>query len=174
MCAPILPFLALLATGPSGPVSLYSDLASERCATARVEADSGASEQRCPGVAGFHLIVQDDDSRMSIAIVTPDGKEHPLHFWEVVTSGFSSLGERAEWRVRRGKERDTPIALIVRLNAQEDPNSTRLTSWLTVSKITTQEICVTDRIPPGPKANEEARAAADSAARRPCLGPRGE
>jgi hypothetical protein len=38
-----------------------------------------------------------------------------------------------------------------------------------VSKITATEICVTDKILPGPKANEDARRAADTAATKPCL-----
>jgi hypothetical protein len=42
-------------------------------------------------------------------------------------------------------------------------------SYLAFAKITSNEICVTDKISPGPKANEDARRAADAAASKPCL-----
>jgi hypothetical protein len=106
------------------------------------------------------------DVRMSIDVITPDGTAHELNYWSVITSGFSSLGPRAEWRMRGGR----PIALIVRVNASENPeNASQLTSYLAVAKITPREICVTDRIAPAPNANEAARTAADSSAGRPCL-----
>jgi hypothetical protein len=38
-----------------------------------------------------------------------------------------------------------------------------------VAKITPTEICVTDKISPGAKANEDARRAADAASTKPCL-----
>ena len=68
------------------------------------------------------------------------------------------------------KGRRAPVALIIRYNASEDPEQpNKLSSYLAVSKITPTEICVTDKISPGPKANDDARRAADSAATKPCL-----
>ena len=63
-----------------------------------------------------------------------------------------------------------PVALILRYNASEDPEQpNKLTSYLAVVKITPTEICVTDKISPGPKANDDARRAADNAATNPVL-----
>jgi hypothetical protein len=63
-----------------------------------------------------------------------------------------------------------PVALIIRYNANDDPESpNKQSSYLAVTKITTTEICVTDKIMPGAKANEDARSAADTAANKPCL-----
>ncbi len=64
----------------------------------------------------------------------------------------------------------SPVALIIRYNANENPEQpNKLTSYLAVTKITPTEICVTDKILPGPRANEDARRAADAqpAERRP-------
>ena len=70
--------------------------------------------------------------------------------------------------MQKGKR--APVALIIRYNASEDPEQpNKLSSYLAVSKITPTEICVTDKISPGPKANDDARRAADSAATKPCL-----
>jgi hypothetical protein len=150
--------------------SVYSDLAPSKCKTLTTDRETGASTQRCPGIAGYKLLVHDDDARQSITVVTPDGKKHDLDFWEVVTHSFSSVGGKAEWRVVRNKRKLAPIALIVRVNASEDAaNPNRQTSYLTVTKLTSEKICVTHRIPQSADANAKARQAADSAGTADCL-----
>ena len=70
----------------------------------------------------------------------------------------------------RQKGKLLSVALIIRYNASENPdNPNKHTSYLAVAKITATEICVTDKISPGPNANTEARRAADSAATKPCF-----
>jgi hypothetical protein len=150
--------------------SVYSDLSESKCRTIKVDKETGSSTQRCPGIAGYKLLVLDDDARQSITVVTPAGKTHPLQFWQVVTYAFSSIGNKAEWRVDRRKGKISPVALIVRINASEDSaNPSRLTSYLAVVKVTPEEICVTRKIPPGANANETARHAADTARTAACL-----
>ena len=145
--------------------SVYTSLEKD-CRVTRVDEETGGSTSRCSGVAGYALNVHDDDARMSIDVVAPDGKAHELNYWGVVTHGFSGVGPRAEWRMRG----ERPIALIVRVNASEDPeDATRITSYLAVARITPAETCVTDRIGPVPDANTVARAAADRSAGRTCL-----
>lgn len=150
--------------------SVYSDISSSKCRTVEVDKEIGGSTQICPGIAGYKLLVLDDDARQSITVVTPGGKKHPLDFWQVVTYAFSSIGSKAEWRVARSKGKVSPVALIVRVNASEDgTNPNRLTSYLAVVKVTSEKICVTRKIPPGAKANENARHAADTAQSAACL-----
>jgi hypothetical protein len=152
--------------------SSYTDLSGSACRTLDVDKQTGASTQRCPGVSGYKLLVHDDDSRQSIAVVNPAGREHELNFWEVITPAFSSVGEKAEWRIARTNGKTLPIALIVRVNASEDPeNPKRVTSYLAVSKITSGEVCVTHKIKASSTANDEARRAADSNSNAPCLKP---
>lgn len=150
--------------------SVYTDISGSRCRTISVDRESGATVQSCPGVAGYKLEVEDDDARMSITVVAPGGKKSELSYWQVITSAFSSLGSKAEWRVTSMKGKPAPVALIVRVNASEDPsNPQKTTSYLAVAKITAAKTCVTDKIGPSATANEEARRAADTAATRPCL-----
>jgi hypothetical protein len=150
--------------------SVYSDLSESKCRTIEVDKETGSTTQRCPGIAGYKLLVLDDDARQSITVLTPDGKHHPLDFWDVITNAFSSIGSRAEWRVTRSKGKVSPLALIVRVNASEDSaNPNRLTSYLAVVKVTPEKICVTQKIPPGAKANENARHTADTAQTAACL-----
>ena len=151
--------------------SIYTNLDGKQCRT--LESDtSGAGYYRgeCPGVARYKLQVEEGDIRQNITVITPRGQKHSLDLWSVVGSSFSFVGKKAEWRVQRRGGKITPVALIVRYNLSNPEDSTKNgTSYLTVSKITTNKICVTHKIPPSANANEEARQAADNAANQPCL-----
>lgn len=148
--------------------SAYTTLDPRQCRTLSKHPETGGTVQRCPGVGGYALQVLDDDARMSVDVVAPGGRVHRLQYWSVVTHNFSSLGPRAEWRLRGGR----PFALIVRVNANEDSaRPDRVTSYLAVARISPRGSCVTERIAPAPDANERARRAADRAAGRPCLRP---
>ena len=113
--------------------------------------------------------VEEGDLRQNIQVITPAGQKHSLDLWTVVGSNFSSLGEKAEWRVRTQRGKVVPVALIVRYNLSSPEDSTKITSYLAVAKITASKICVTEKIAPGAGANVAARAAADKSADKPCL-----
>jgi hypothetical protein len=161
--------LALLAAAPAvaqAPRSVYTTLDDRACRTLSRHEETGGTVQRCPGTGGYALQVLDDDARVSVNVVAPGGRVHPLNYWGVVTRSFSSLGPRAEWRVRGGR----PYALIVRVNANEDPDRPeRITSYLAVARIGPRGSCVTDVIRPSADANARAQRAADVSAGRPCL-----
>jgi hypothetical protein len=151
--------------------SVYTNLDAKLCRTLKSSsAEGGEYVGQCPGVAGYKLIVSEGDLRQNIEVVTPGGRKHSLDLWEVISSAFSSVGPKAEWRLQRMKGKLSPVALIVRYNASENPeDSSKITSYLAVAKVTATEICVTDKISPAPNANEAARQAADQATAKPCL-----
>jgi hypothetical protein len=103
------------------------------------------------------------DIRQTLNLITPGRKKFELNFWNFFGS-FSSIGEKIEWRVTRGK----PTALIARYNVSDPVDSRKSVSYLIVSKIGPDAACVTDVVPPGPKQNEEARRLADVSPDRPC------
>ena len=148
--------------------SVYTSIGDKQCRTIKShEAGDEGFEARCRGTAGYTLLLSEGDLRQNIVVITPKGKEHSLELWSVVSSGFSSVGPKAEWRIAT---QNKPVALILRYNANEDatqPN--KLLSYLVVTKITATEICVTDKISPGATANEDARRAADAASTKSCL-----
>ena len=151
--------------------SVYTPIGEKQCRTLKTAAagDDGF-EARCRGTSGYSLILSEGDLRQNLIVITPKGKEHSLELWSVVSSGFSSVGPKVEWRLATENGKATPVALIIRYNTSEDAESpNKNTSYLAVVKITATEICVTDKISPGPKANEDARRAADAAATKPCL-----
>jgi hypothetical protein len=150
--------------------SIYTNLDGRQCRTLK-STTSGAGYYlgQCPGVAGYKLLVEEGDIRQNITVVTPRGQKNSLDLWSVVGSSFSFVGKKAEWRVQRRGGKIVPIALIVRYNLSNPEDSSKGTSYLTVSKITSNKICVTHKIQPSANANEEARRAADNAASQPCL-----
>jgi hypothetical protein len=154
--------LALTAFAAAPATSVYSSLSG--CKLIKTGHDWSVSA--CRGVGGYNLQLEYDDARESITVYSPD----PLNLWQVVSNGFSSVGQKAEWRVTTKNGKQVPQALIVRFNASENPeDSSKVTSYLVVAKITPDQICVTDKIAPSATANEEARKAADASASKQCL-----
>ena len=150
--------------------SVYTNLGAKSCRTIRADSsEAGSYVGICRGVGGYKLQVEEGDLRQNIQVITPAGQKHSLDLWTVVGSNFSSLGEKAEWRVRTQRGKVMPLALIVRYNLSSPEGSTKLTSYLAVAKITASKICVTEKIAPGAGANMAARAAADKSADKPCL-----
>lgn len=144
--------------------SVYTGLNDKNCKT--LESDpsgAGSYRGRCPGVGGYKLDLLEGDLRQSINVIAPNKKKFELNFWQYFSS-FSSVGLKAEWRMK-GK---TPIALIVRFNVADPEDSTKNTSYLMVSKITKNEICVTDVVNPSKTQNAEAQKLADFGATKPC------
>ena len=148
--------------------SVYTSLEEKHCRP--IKTASADYEGRCRGVGGYALLLSEGDLRQNVTVVTKQGTKHSLDLWDVVSSGFSSVGPKAEWRMSRQNGKLVPVALILRYNANEDPaQPDKRNSYLAVTKITPSEICVTGKIPSGPKANEDARRAADAATTKPCL-----
>ena len=152
----------------SVPTSSYTELSGPPCSQEK-ETGMVSSEHDCPGVAGYRLVITNVDDRASITLITPEKKKYDLGFPMICNSGFTSIGQKAEWRVRDQDGRQVPIALIVRVNCQSLSVTTKVMSYLSVSKITENEVCITDQIPPVRDANVQARAKADSSASKPCL-----
>lgn len=163
--------LASAATASAQAVqSVYTELSGKGCKTLEEDADSaGYMLQQCQGVAGYKLQVVSQDDRQTVVAVKPDGSKHELDLGVIGGGGFSSLRGKAEWRVKRERGKIIPIALIIRIDVSTDSsNSEKITSYLSVSKITPQSICYIGAIDPSPNANVVARRLADSSANKPC------
>lgn len=150
--------------------SVYTDLNGKTCRTLeRNDEEAGYLLTQCPGVGGYKLQVVSGDDRQTITVVKPNGSKAELNLGQIGGGGFSYVGPRAEWRVKRENGKVVPIALIVRLNVSTNPSdSSQTTSFLTVTKITPQKICLVEAINPKPDANEAARIVADGSASKAC------
>lgn len=150
--------------------STYTNIDVRKCASISADEESGSASWRCNGITGYKVIVSEGDLRQTIDVIAPNRKKHELNLWGVVSGGFSSLGDKIEWRMKRVGGRPTPVAMIVRFKASEDPDdSSKITSYLVVAKVTPSQICVVDKIAPGANQNVLAQRSADDASTKPCL-----
>jgi hypothetical protein len=151
--------------------SVYTDF--KNCKTLeRDDQAAGYLLEECRGVGGYKLRLAHGDDRSNIEVVGPDGSTHDLNLGQIGGGGFSGLGEKAEWRVRKEGRKTVPVALIVRFNVVTDPSRPEKTaSYLVVSKITPGQACRIGQVDPGPSANQQARRMADSSANKPCVKP---
>jgi hypothetical protein len=151
----------------AGLESSYTDISSKACK--KMEADTEYEREKCGGIGGYRVDTVYGDQRQSIMVVSPQGKEFDLSYWEMITPGFSHLGDKAEWRIAQEGGKPVPKALIVRVYTKNDAG--KEISYLAVAKVSPEKACVTDRIEGGPNANELARQAADASANKACLKP---
>jgi hypothetical protein len=143
--------------------SVYTSLKTKDCKTIESNTE-GAGWYRglCPGAGGYKLELTEGDLRQSIIVIAPGKKEFDLEFMRI-SSRFSAVGERAEWRMKG----QTPVGLIVRFNVSVDDEGGQSSS-LIVIKISKSESCVTEVIGPSKSQNVLARRAADNAKNAAC------
>src|ERR1700741_3877390 len=111
--------------------SVYTSTKTSACRTIKSTTDEGGSYVgECKGVGGYKVRLSEGDLRQTLDIITPARKKFELNFWSYY-SGFSSVGEKIEWRTKRG----VPVALIARFNIAGGDDSSKITSYLLVSKI---------------------------------------
>lgn len=150
--------------------SVYTSTKTSACRTISSNPNEGGSyEGECKGVGGYKVRLIEGDIRQTLNIITPAKKKFELNFWGFY-GGFSSIGEKIEWRTRAG----VPVALIARFNVANAEDSSKTTSYLMISKIGKTSSCVTDVVKPQPNQNEKARELADAAAGKACMDPSGD
>ena len=128
--------------------------------------DVGYRETRCPAVGGFALQPSESDGRDELVVLSANGRKQALNLTGTAGSGFGTLGDTAEWRLRGAR----PHAVIVRFSLSEDPDRAELrTSYLVVASVSRSRSCVIGKVAPGPDQNARARRIADVGGR--CLRP---
>ena len=157
-------FIALASLAVAQNKSVYTSTKTGACRTIKSNPNEGGSyEGECVGVGGYKVRLLEGDIRQTLNIITPAKKKFELEFWGFY-GGFSSIGEKIEWRTKGG----VPVALIARFIVADSENEKKNTSYLMVSKIGKTKSCVTDVVLPGANQNEKARELADVASAKPC------
>ena len=150
--------------------SVYTGLTPSACKKSQAEAEPEGVVHACPGLAGYTLLVEEADSRASVTVVTPSKKEFPLRFRETVTKAFNTLGTKAEWRVRSTQKKIIPLGMTVRVDAALDVGTvTKTISFLVVTKLTNESVCVIAKIPLRRGSKSLARQKADTSTGQPCV-----
>ncbi len=150
--------------------SVYTSLSDKVCKTVESNPNEGGDYRGiCPGISGYRLELLEGDLRQSINILAPRKKTYELSLWTNVSSAFSAVGDKAEWRTSGAGKNAKPTAIIFRYNVSDNPEKPeKTTSYLVVVKIAKDSACVTDVVEPSADANAEARKLADESALKPC------
>jgi len=153
--------------------SVYTDISAKSC-TERIDEDdpNDTTYQLCPGVLGYSIVVRRVGSgRQSVDVRTPSDGDYPLDYQEFVTSDMSQLEPLAEWRVKTSGGTETPIALIIGVQAHEnvDEPAEVTQTYLAVAKIAPGDICVTNKVAKRPGYQSTLYDVADAAPFVDCL-----
>lgn len=101
---------------PAYPATITTDLHGKTCKMLSFDRETGAATRQCTGVAGYKLLVHDEDGRTSIDVVPPARRNLPLNFWDVVSNGYSTVGRKAEWHMVKRNGKTVPVGLVVTVN----------------------------------------------------------
>ncbi len=146
--------------------SSYTSIKETDCKT--LTSSEIESIQACQKFADIQVMAVEGGLRQSL-ILKRGGKEYPLNFWNTVTSNPSILGSKIEWRHEKGKPTNI-VGIITRLNVSENTaNPDKKTSYLVVSKLTVDEVCVVGKIPTQANQNQKARIMVEKSANMPCV-----
>jgi hypothetical protein len=155
--------LFLSSTADAENTSAYTDFKPEACKQVKAGAAEGEGAFgptfECKGYDGIPVTFAEDDLRSFVAYGR-GGREHCA--FRQSFSGFNSVGNRIEWRLKAGK----PVATILRWKVSFDAaDSSKLKDWLVVTKLENGNSCQIGFVEGGyPKANEKARSLADTKA----------
>jgi hypothetical protein len=155
--------MALITPALAANDSAYTDFNPETCKQIAPGAAEGEGEfsptYECKGFKDSPVTFVEDDLRSFVAF-GGGGRDH-CSFHQTF-SGFNSVGNRIEWRLKDGR----PIATILRRKVSYDPeDATKTKDWLVVTKLGDGESCQMGYVEGSyPKANEKARWLADTAA----------
>ncbi len=147
--------------------SSYTSITAKDCTLQDSNPVLEYASQHCKGFGIIDVKVIEEGARQTITL-NRDEQEFPLNF---LPFGFSKLGTTIEWRHKKG-QLDKVAGMIVRLNVSKQEGTNKVISYLMVSKITANEICVVGKIRPLSKGqqNKQARLMAEQSVNMPCLG----
>jgi hypothetical protein len=155
--------LLLASSAHAANDSAYTNYDLTKCKQIEPGSKPGEGESsptyECKGYKGQPVTFVEGDLRSFVAF-GKDGRNH-CAFRETF-SGFNSVGNKVEWRLKDG----APIATILRWSVSYDPeDSAKQKSWLVVTKLEGRNSCHMAYVEGGfPQANDKARALADTAA----------
>lgn len=147
--------------------SSYATIAEEHCVAQPSRAGEQSVIRVCPRFKGIGISVVNDDLQQHI-VLNKDNQQYPLIFKDTMTKNIShvTLGPTIEWRLHR-KRGNSVVGMIMRVYVHTRANKKR--SFLVVSKITSQDICIVGNIPPQRNQNKQARRMVDSSVNMPCI-----
>ena len=145
--------------------STYTSIDNKDCTT--LSSTNFGGSFSCEAYGNIKVEVVEEDLRQSITLIR-NKKRYPLELWSSVSSSFSFLGNKIEWRFSK-KSKSKPTAMITRYNVSVGEYLEQTNSYLAVVKITNNEMCVVGKVKPQREQNILAREMADKAESLTCV-----
>ena len=147
--------------------SSYATIAKEHCTSQPRRAGEQTIVQKCPSFKDIGISIVKDDVQQYI-VLSRNNQQYPLIFKETTTknSTRTTLGPTIEWRLNRSRT-NSVVGMIMRVYVHT--SATKKRSFLVVSKVTPQTICIVGSIPPQRNQNKQARVMVDNSANMPCI-----
>ena len=146
--------------------SSYTSIEQKDCIT--LDSDNIGLVQECEAFENIRVKVVVGDSRESI-ILTRKGREYDLALLSLFNPISFSFGSKLEWRHSLTNSKNIK-GVIIPLNLSDDSeNLDKASSFLVVTKIKSDKICVIAKIAPQKEQDEIAREILDTDEGLPCL-----
>ncbi|MCK5898283.1 MAG: hypothetical protein KAG10_02670 [Methylococcales bacterium] len=140
--------------------SVYTDLSQCKTLAFNHRPDGiPASLKHCVGIKGYSINVIDENYHENLSIEAPDNHQ------STIALNISSVGKKAEWRMKKVGKKLIPMAVIIRVSDIRSDSK----AYLSVTKITDKVTCLVERIPVQVSQNELARKSADQSANKTCI-----
>lgn len=146
--------------------SSYTSISQKDCIS--LDSDNLGSVEECESFNDIGVKVIESDTREGI-ILTRNKKEYALDFWSTISPNFFSLGFAIEWRYEKEKPENLK-GLIVRFDVSDHiEKEQEISSYLVVSKITKDEICIVAKVALQKDQHKIARDILDAKEEKACL-----
>jgi hypothetical protein len=149
--------------------SAYTKVNHRSCNVSQSENDGYSSVSICPEYADIKVELRESDIRQDISLIR-QGKRYDLQFIYKVSGASSFFGPNIEWRFLKGNA-DYPVAMISRYIAADEyvDGIQKNVSYLVVTKISENSICIVGKVYPSKDQNIKARKMADKAKMMSCI-----
>lgn len=150
--------------------SSYTSIDEHSCSVKKVYENGMGAMSKCENFGSIGVGFSSDDGRDELTLFR-NNKSYNLDISQTITPLFTQLGKKIEWRYPKGQKHN-PKSIIVRLNIDiegETQKDRKRVSYLIVSKITKNRICIVEKVAPQKNQNQIARDISNRALSITCL-----
>ena len=120
----------------------------------------------CKGVEGYSLLVKGDEQKPQVFVVTPNGQQFPMDYWNTADPRYQSLWTTVTWIVVY-KPKTISVTFSPRVAQKQD--YTYSDSYDTIARIWPEPVCIVGSVPVGSTSAMVSNSIATSPATLPCL-----
>jgi hypothetical protein len=121
----------------------------------------------CKGVEGYSLLVKGEQFKPELVLIAPDGKRHPIEYWDPKDPGFRGMPPFVTWVVVNRPNKT--IALKFFLHTEPKNDFSMFGSYDVVARVSPGPVCIVGSVAGGSLAAMESMGIASSPSERPCL-----